>query len=266
MTTNQDKKAIKSIIPDLLKISRMNILSLLQLADKNFKAYLALIGVLATAIGGLATLPIPLIEANIQAEATKEAARIGAASAESIKTEAESLPQNNINTISPKNYIDGMSTLLILQRDSASNSTAEKDIGGLLKSNSFAALRNLSGQDKGVFIRFLAENGLITAEQPEVLLAGANLREIDLEDAWLPDINLQRAYILDANLANTNLTRVNLSNAVLKGTDLTGAVLTDTDFTDADLTGAQLDVEKAIQVGAIFCNATMPDGTKGDCG
>ncbi len=139
MTTNQDKKAIKSIIPDLLKISRTNILSLLQLADKNFKAYLALIGVLATAIGGLATLPIPLIEANIQAEATKEAARIGAASAKSEKTEVESLPQNSINTISLKNYIDGMSTLLILQRDSASNPTAEKDIGGLLKSNSFAA-------------------------------------------------------------------------------------------------------------------------------
>lgn len=199
--------------------------------------------VIATVGVGWSSYNATLEAASMQANSTLEVAKI----------------------TSLKTYVDGMNTLLISKENNVPNPTFEKEIEALLKSNSFQALRSLTDREKGTFVRFLAEKELIITDQPAISLAGADLRNIDLEDAWLPDVNLQRAYILDSNLVNINLTRANLSNAVLQRTDLTGAILTDTDFAGTDLTNARLDIDKAIQQGANFCNATMPDGSRGDC-
>jgi uncharacterized protein YjbI with pentapeptide repeats len=174
------------------------------------------------------------------------------------------------SSTSLKSHLDAMNSILHLERNSEQNpilrATGVKEENMvLLRSNSFAALRDLEGNDKGTLIRFLAENHLINSEQPIVVLAGADLRHVDLEDAWLPDISLQKAYILDGNLVNTDLTRANLRNAVLKRVDLTGAILKDTDFTNADLEGAFLNVDEALESGAVFCGAIMPDGEKFKC-
>lgn len=165
-----------------------------------------------------------------------------------------------------------------------SNQPNEK-IRRLLQANAFTALRSLDSRGKGRFLRFLSEAELIKTNQPAIFLSGVDLREIDLQNAWLPEINLGGTYILNGKLKNVSLKRANLAGADLTGADLAGADLTDADLThtyltganltgadltDADLpgadltganlTGVHLDVDKAIQNGANFCHATMPDG------
>jgi len=135
----------------------------------------------------------------------------------------------------------------------------------LLSANSFTVLRSLNGRGKGRLLRFLSEVELIQANQPAISLSGADLRDIDLQNAWLPDINLNGAYVLKGNLQKVNLKRADLVGTNLTGTDLTGANLRDANLTGANLTGANLrdanlDVDKAIQSGAKFCHATMPNG------
>lgn len=135
----------------------------------------------------------------------------------------------------------------------------------LLKANSFTALRSLDGRGKGRLLRFLSEAELIKANQPNISLSGADLREVNLQNAWLPAINLDGAYVLNGNLQNVNLKEahlagINLTDANLTDANLTGANLTGANLTDANLTGANLDVGEAIQSGAIFCRTTMPNG------
>lgn len=262
MTTHQPVQLTKHLLKKSLTASGKAIWVSLKLLykvqetiNKNVKENLAFMATLATTLGGFAAYDVQLEAAKIQANATVKAAEI----------QAVTSPTNDDDEIALRRYVDSMNALLTLQSNSPSIPAAEEKIDILLKSNSFTVLRNLQGKDKGTFVRFLAENGLIKVNSTEIPLTGSNLHSIDLEDAWLPDINLQGAYILDGNLAHTNLTRGSLRGAVLTGTDFTGAILMDTDFTDADLTGASVDVDKAIQDGANFCNATMPDGTKNTC-
>jgi uncharacterized protein YjbI with pentapeptide repeats len=152
-------------------------------------------------------------------------------------------------------FIDKTSDLLDPTTLDSSSNSLNDNTRRSLKANSFTALRNLDGIGKGRLLRFLAEYELIEANSPELSLAGADLREIDLEDAWLPDINLHRVYMMNGNLVRTNLTRANLIDATLTGTDFTGANLTD----------AQIDVEQAVKEGAIFCDAILPDGETYEC-
>ena len=156
-------------------------------------------------------------------------------------------------------FFDQTTELLNQKTIGISSSQLDEHHKNLLSTSALTALRSLDGTGKGRLLRFLSENELIKANQPKVLLSGADLRKIDLEDAWLPDANLQGAYILNGKLIHTNLTRVNLRGAVLTGTNFTDANLMGTNFTGANLTGAYLDINKAVQDGANFCRATMPD-------
>ena len=74
--------------------------------------------------------------------------------------------------------------------------------------------------------------------------SGCDLSESDLAGANLFEADLEWAFLLGANLEGANLI----------GVDLSGA-----DLTDANLKGAKMR-------GAIFCNTTMPDGTKNNSG
>ena len=77
-----------------------------------------------------------------------------------------------------------------------------------------------------------------------------------LSYAKLAQANLTGAVLDGANLLLANLVNADLTGAVLDGIDLSMA-----DLTDANLTGAILG--RAIDIsGTIFCNTTMPDGTK----
>lgn len=138
------------------------------------------------------------------------------------------------------NYFDKTQKLLTRENIGGFESGTDESIKNLLKANSFAALRNLDKDNKGYLIRFLAENGLIKANNSAISLSGANLQTIDLHDAWLPDINLEGVYMLKGNLSHTNLKRSTLHGAKLRDVDLTGADLTGADLTSTDLTGADL--------------------------
>lgn len=197
-----------------------------------------------------------------------------------------------------ENYLETTEQLLLQAKLDGMDGELDPDSIELVQVRSLTALRALDGKGKGRLLRFLAEGDLLQSSETEISLKGADLRSINLQDAWLPDINLQGAYAFDANLVHADLTRAHLQDADFRGANLSGAVLTgalltdswdkdavgavfigadlsrvdltdanlaNADFSEANLTRAQIDVEQALKEGAIFCNATMPDGTKYRC-
>jgi len=83
------------------------------------------------------------------------------------------------------------------------------------------------------------------------MLAGCNLKQV----------NLAGAYLANANLSAANLKGANLSRANLSGANLTNANLKDVVFTDATLLGAQL---AGANTNALWSNTICPDGTNSD--
>lgn len=212
--------------------------------------HVELIASIGALVVGIAAYNATLEAARIQGNAALEAANVQADAAVKAAT-------------SVKSYVDGVNLLLNPENASEPNNANNVRIVNPLTANVFAALRDLEGKDKGTFIRFLHEKKLITNQQPQVLLAGADLREINLRAAWLPDINLEGAYILKSKLYHTSLKRANLRRADLTAADLTGADLTAADLTGADLTGANLTGAKVTDLsGAILCRTTLPNGKK----
>ncbi len=198
--------------------------------------------------------------AYIQAQATLDGAKIQAKaaspSAENPSPPSRSIPfaavpsptSNSMPDIKLQNIL--MSYLDLIKALPEDQQISHPGGDRLLQAKTLTVLRNLDGKGKGQVIRFLAESQFIQANQSEILLSGADLKEIDLKDAWLPDINLKGAFIGKGMLMHTNLKRANLTGADLTGADLTGADLTDADLTGANLTGTNL------------CNAILPDRTQ----
>ncbi len=105
------------------------------------------------------------------------------------------------------------------------------------------------------------------ADLKGVYLVGADLTGAYLYDAYLDGANLTDANLTDANLyraklIDAKLIRAILIDAILTGAHLRGAVLTDANLTDANLQGAKLTdaiLTDAILTNAILTNAILTD-------
>ena len=131
----------------------------------------------------------------------------------------------------------------------------------------------------------LSAANLIGAQIDGADLTGTDFSYSDLVDANLTGANLSAANLSGADLTGANFTEANLTEADLSMTRLYGALLINANLTDADLRGANLfladvsgaslrsadmtgaSLESAQNISeAIFCDATMPDGTKNNSG
>lgn len=79
---------------------------------------------------------------------------------------------------------------------------------------------------------------------------------------FLVQISNQNSDLSGVNFSNATLVSTSFKNAILKGATFTGADICYADFTGANLTGViGLGSAKNERL-ALFCNTTMPDGTK----
>ena len=131
----------------------------------------------------------------------------------------------------------------------------------------------------------LSAENLIGAQIDGADLTDTDFSYSDLVDANLTGANLAAANLSGADLTGGNFTEANLTEADLSMTRLYGALLLDANLTyatlrganlfladvsgaslrSADLTGASLESTQNISE-AIFCDTTMPDGTKNNSG
>ena len=148
-------------------------------------------------------------------------------------------------------YLDQMSGLML--REKLLTSTEDSAVRPVARTVTLAALRRLDGERKAAVVQFLYEAQLlggitdtdVEANEPLVVLGGADLRGTNFKDAELYGVVLPFADLTGANLAWANLHEADLDASVLRRAqlefaDLSGAGLTGADLTGADLSGADL--------------------------
>ncbi len=93
---------------------------------------------------------------------------------------------------------------------------------------------------------------------------GCDLRKAELAYTNLSGVNLRGANLQGCDLTRANLEGANLEGALMKRCDLS----TETNLKGANLSRADLslaNLKGALTEGANFCEALMPDGTRGPC-
>ncbi len=115
----------------------------------------------------------------------------------------------------------------------------------------------------------LVGTNLVNASINNANFTEAKLNGINLSGASLGSTNFTKADLSNANLRGANLEYANLTEAILKGADFTkDTKLSAAKLRRADLTGANLkgvNLSNTDLTDANFCNAIMPDGSKGIC-
>jgi len=115
----------------------------------------------------------------------------------------------------------------------------------------------------------LLGTNLVNASINNANFTEAKLNGINLSSASLGGTNFTKADLSNANLRGANLEYTDLTDANLKGADFTkdtklsAAKLRRANLTDANLKGVNL--SNTDLTDANFCNAIMPDGSKGIC-
>jgi uncharacterized protein YjbI with pentapeptide repeats len=159
-------------------------------------------------------------------------------------------------------YLDRM-TELLLDHDLPS-SQPDDVVRHVARARTFSVLETLSGDRRGVALRFLCESKLISAKDPRqkpvILLkhadlrcanlayydlsgadlAWADLRESQLQEAILDDSSLTHADLNGADLGRAYLRRANLRGAHLQQANMEGAKLAHANLYQAQLRGANL--------------------------
>lgn len=95
-------------------------------------------------------------------------------------------------------------------------------------------------------------------------LVNANLSASDLTGAILSDSRWINSNLSFDNFTNAHLINVDFNGDNLEGANFTGAVIIDTDFSDSNLYEAIISPEQIASAKSV-CNATLPDGSKGQC-
>lgn len=126
----------------------------------------------------------------------------------------------------------------------------------------------------------IANNGFVNASRADFRGIGALLKDLNLSKAQLcaalfdslPLVIIAKPCLVESANQVSDLSGVNFSGATLvstsfKNTILKGANFTDVDICYADFTGADLTGVIGLDTAqnerlALFCNTTMPDGTK----
>jgi uncharacterized protein YjbI with pentapeptide repeats len=156
--------------------------------------------------------------------------------------------------------------------------TERKEIRELARGQTLTVLQEVDGKGKGILLTFLHGAGLIGAENPAVMLSGADLRHAYLLGANLPGANLygaqleradlrvadlRHAYLLGANLYGADLREAIFRGAKLPGADLREANLYGADLPRADLQGARgVDNQRLDRDAQSLEDAIMPNGQK----
>jgi hypothetical protein len=104
--------------------------------------------------------------------------------------------------------------------------------------------------------------------EPNTSCAGKNLAGADLRDAELNGSDLRFVYLAGADLSGADLRRANLEGAVvtnanLRSADVSKAHLDNVNLTGSDLTDAYFrgaTTNKDVFAGTIRCRTTLPDG------
>jgi uncharacterized protein YjbI with pentapeptide repeats len=144
-------------------------------------------------------------------------------------------------------YFDRMGVLLLNHNLGASQRGDKVRV--VAQARTFAALRQLDGERKGLLLQFLYESDLIgkPAESEDddqrgaiIDLQGADLCNADLAGADLRGADLRGADLFGAKLFGADLSSANLVDAVLVSADLRRACLIDAQLVDADLFDAHL--------------------------
>jgi uncharacterized protein YjbI with pentapeptide repeats len=94
-----------------------------------------------------------------------------------------------------------------------------------------------------------------------LLFKGLNLSGAQLSGVLFDIQNKQNSDLSGVNFSNATLVSTSFKGANLKNANFSNADVCYADFSGADLTGALLDKAKNVNL-ALFCKATMPDGTK----
>jgi hypothetical protein len=147
-----------------------------------------------------------------------------------------------------QDYIDRMSTLMIDKNLCESEEGAP--VRSVARTQSRTTIYRLSGQGKGLVIRFLKEGGLINVDDAVILTAGLALQGVHLKSAILNDCNFSHA-----NCVNAKMENVQLQNALCFKTNFTGAVLNKADLRNAVVSRANFNEASCLE--ANFTNAVL---------
>ncbi len=152
-------------------------------------------------------------------------------------------------------YLGQMTTLLL--EKSLRDAIPENPVRDVARAWTLTVLRRVSGERKGVLLRFLQESRLIRIAGERVVsleradlsgadlrvadLKGADLRGVDLSIADLSIADLSIADLEDADLSGADRRRANLYKADLRYANLKGAKLQYANLQEANLYGAHLE-------------------------
>jgi uncharacterized protein YjbI with pentapeptide repeats len=145
-------------------------------------------------------------------------------------------------------YLAQMSTLLLDKKLRTSGDDSEER--HIARTWTLTVLQRVSGERKGVVLRFLHESKLIAGEKSVISLTGADLAGANLVGGNFAGAHFMSAYLMLAELMDTklvgadlmgaNLIGANLERAKLVGANLMGAHLMGANLVGADLMGANL--------------------------
>ncbi|GEM_PF-1518942 len=153
-------------------------------------------------------------------------------------------------------YFDQMTQLLI-DKNLRHQTDPRNEVREMARARTLSTLQELDGNRKGLVLKFLNEESLISLNQkgskqkdPIVNLEGSNLKEVSLThgdlsstclvDTIMKNADLSYALLEHADLRKAFLKQANLSHADLKDADLRDSTLKRSDLSHADLSGAKL--------------------------
>jgi len=163
-----------------------------------------------------------------------------------------------------RKYLELVGNLLV-EHELHSTGTPSK-LGIVARAQTMVALEGLDPRRKRILLQFLHEADLIIGGDRQIVsLAGAPLREAnlngaDLRGADLSGVDLSGADLSGADLNGTCLSGACLDRADLSGAELRGAYLNKTDLSGADFSGADLsgaDLGEASLSGADLSGADL---------
>lgn len=150
-------------------------------------------------------------------------------------------------------YFDRMTDLIIEKK--LRESKLDDEVRAIARVRTLTTLEQLDGMRKGVLFRFLYESGLISKDDPIVVMKGANLSNVimaggNFKNCDLAGANLRKSYWVktdfeSAKLTDTDLTEAKFFNAWMVFAELNNANLVGTHFMLTKLRGAN------------FCGAVM---------
>ena len=242
-----------------------------------FKVWATPLSILASILIAAVTLLVSVQQFNGQQldNAHMQATQVAASAAQALDQQR----QATLDT-----YLDRMSDLLLT--DGLGTASPVRNALALAEARTYAAVRNLDGNRKGILVRFLLTAGLLSGSKPIISMSDADLSGAKFTNAILIGANLSGANLSGAIFTNADLSAFSASNSFLSplktcviieglcvpapkigaSTDLIGADLSNaTNLNTADLSRAEYNTKpmqvKNAQVNSVTLGPTQwPQG------